>query len=415
MDIGDDGRDALHYAIAQHCCLDMVKYLVARGYRVHSKLAYDYDYDYDYDHPNSGSFPALYDCIIGLDPRSHSSMLGDAFISQSNDRLAIVDFLLEQGAGTENVREHYTLLESALMSSTRFTRFYHHHMGMALKKYDHDTIEIFKRFLFAGAPLYGDSERILPPRYRSVLTSLIVCDADDTLIFQVIDASSDDDIHFAEPNLLLAAIGSGRVDIVRRLLDRGAQVRHPDYAAEAAPSFLVTRGLAKSVTYYELNYLRDCAAPLAIACRTEDLPIDFIEELIKRGAEINPPMACCRKLAALHVAALTGKLNVASLLLKYGADVNVGFIAVEGRCKYWDDWDDSDDSDDLHGIAREVRTRIYTPLDFAVMEGRLDMVYLLRGLGGKSRVPGKTGVDSAIALARKWNYYAIADFLCTGV
>ncbi|KAI1119760.1 hypothetical protein F5Y10DRAFT_291014 [Nemania abortiva] len=332
--IGDLGRDALHYAIFYSCCLDMIKFLMARGYRVHSKLAYDYGYCLDHLSAEETRFPSYY-------PRS--SMLGDALTSYSNDRLAIINLLLDEGAETTGVNGHHTLLE--LVFARAFSA------GNRI-----DTIEIFKKLFYANAPVNRPPQQVPS---RSILTSLIGFDADDSLIFQVIDATRDIDECIGGYVPLLAAIAKGRLAIAKRLLDRGAKVNNVAYVGRSTP--------------------------LAIACGATDIPLGFIEDLIKRGADINPQVVRQNSRTPLHAAAETGKLNVAALLLKHGADVNVA-------CKFSEDF-------------------YYTPLDIATMEGKLDMVHLLRSLGGKSWDQGMTGFDGAIAHARIGGYYAIAEFL----
>ncbi|KAI0412454.1 hypothetical protein F5X98DRAFT_391945 [Xylaria grammica] len=336
--IGDDGRDALHYAIFHNCGLDMIKFLIARGYRVHSKLAYDYDYQ-------SLNSPSVVD-TGGPYPHYRSSMLGDALISYADDRLAIVNFLLEEGASTENVREHYTLLESVFFRNS------------SCRKYRDDTVEIFKKLFYANAPVNGPRQQA---SHHSLLTSLMYSNADDALISQVIDATQDIDEYVAGYTPLLAALYTNRLPIAKQLLDRGAKVDNDAYTGHSTP--------------------------LEVACHMQDVPIEFIEDLIRLGADINPRMTCRGSRTPLHAAAGAGKLNVAALLLKRGADININ-------------------------VGYEFDGRLYiTPLDYAAMNGRLDMTHLLRGLGGKSGLPGKTGVDGAISLARQKGYYAVAEFL----
>ncbi|KAI0550584.1 hypothetical protein F4679DRAFT_583258 [Xylaria curta] len=334
--IGDNGRDALHYAIFHNCCLDMVKFLIARGYQVHSKFAYDYGY-------HSLNLPLATE-IEGPSSPCRSSMLGDALSSFANDRVAIVNFLLENGANTENTREHYTLLESVCFRDP------------GCPEYRDETVKIFKTLFYHNASVNRPLHQA--PRV-SLLSSLLYYEANDSLIFQVIDATRDIDEHVEGYTPLLTAITVGRLAIAKRLLDRGAKVDHPIYT--------------------------DYRSPLSIACEraSEDIPMEFIKDLLRRGAAINPPKA-----AALHFAASAGKLNIAALLLKHGADVNASHSIF----------------DDLY---------VLTPLDSAAMQGRLDMVHLLRGMGGKSGFQGKTGVDGAISHARYSGHYAVAEFLCS--
>ncbi|KAJ2987545.1 hypothetical protein NUW58_g4447 [Xylaria curta] len=301
--IGDDGRDALHYAIFHNCCLDMIKFLIARGYRVHSKFAYDYGYNSS--NPTSAAETR--------EPGSlcRSSMLADALISYADDRLAIVNFLLEEGVDIGNAREHYTLLESVFIRNS------------LCWQYRADTVKIFKKLLDANAPVNGPSRRI--PRL-SLLTSLMYSYVDDSLICEVIKHTRDVDECVEECTPLMAAISTSRLAIAKQLLDRCANVNNAVFSCSQTP--------------------------LQVACQRGDVPIDFIEDLIKRGADISSPTTNQYSWTALHAAASTGKLNVAALLLKHGAHVNVEY---------------------------EFRHGAYvTPLDSAAMAGKLDMVHLLR-------------------------------------
>ncbi|KAI0440078.1 hypothetical protein F4803DRAFT_528911 [Xylaria telfairii] len=355
--IGDDGRDALHYAIFHNCCLDMVMFLVARGYCVHSKLAYDYDHLF-----LSSSLSITQ--TRRLHPPSRSTMLGDAFASQSDDRVAIVNFLLEQGSKTETVRKHHTLLESVFSPPMPPAP----HLSVldapvpifdkwnGIFKYKKDTIAIFEKFFCADIPVNGPPQRVPP---LSVLTSLIRNHADDALIFQVIDVTRNIDEYIAGSTPLLGALLFDRLAVAKRLLDRGAKVNHPAYAGDVTP--------------------------LVAACRSKNIPIEFVEDMIKLGANINPP--CGDNMPPLHTAVSVGKLNVTALLLKHGADLN-------WAC-HW------------------IMNTYATPLDVAAIGGRLDIIHLLRSLGGESWVPGTTGVDGAIVHARKWGHHAVAEFLCS--
>ncbi|KAF2967376.1 hypothetical protein GQX73_g6210 [Xylaria multiplex] len=298
------------------------KFLVSRGYHIHSKLAYDYDC-----HSPS---PSLTTTTGGPHSLSRSSMLGDALASYSFDRLAIVDYLLEQGASTENVREHFHLLESVFIipdesQPWRWSR------GAGVDERDRDTIKLFKKFFYADHLGNG------PPRGElssSVLMRLLHYQADDSLIFQVIDVTRDINEGAMGSTPLMKAIGTRRLAIAKHLLDRGAKVNHPPYLGD---------------------------------------PKEYL---------LSP--------TALHIAAGHGRLNVVALLLKYGANINANYHCAGGK-------------------------PYTTPLDYAAMCGRLDIVHLLRGLGAKSYFQGRTGVDGAISHARECGYYAIAEFLLSEV
>ncbi|KAI0966393.1 hypothetical protein F4678DRAFT_466461 [Xylaria arbuscula] len=208
---GDDGRDALHYAISHNCCLDMVKFLIARDYQVHSKFAYDYGYH----SPNL----SLATEIEGPASPCRSSMLGDALISFADDRVAIVNFLLDNEVNTESTRDNYSLLEDVDESVDGYTP-------------------------------------------------------------------------------LLTALTTGRLAIAERLLDKRAKVDNPVYSGYRSPLEIACDGASQ-----------------------QGIPLEFIENLIRRGAAID---------TALHTVASAGNMNLAALLLRHGADVNVGRKELSG-------------------------------------------------------------------------------------
>ncbi|KAJ8133322.1 hypothetical protein O1611_g290 [Lasiodiplodia mahajangana] len=161
------GRDALHYAISRGCCFGMVQYLVDRGYGVHSELvAY---------HPIKAEEMRLPAC-------SRVSMLGDALIGLSEDKLEIVDFLIKRHANTENVHEHFTLLESTLLYGR---------IGHWTEQTVSCSLKIFNKLFSAGASVHRSPHRVFPLPYGSILSGLIESNADDLLIHRVIDAIKD--------------------------------------------------------------------------------------------------------------------------------------------------------------------------------------------------------------------------------
>ncbi|KAJ8133323.1 hypothetical protein O1611_g291 [Lasiodiplodia mahajangana] len=178
--------------------------------------------------------------------------------------------------------------------------------------------------------------------------------------------------HFPYP--LCEAIRYGRWPIAAKLLERGANADHP------VEEF--------------------CVTPLVAACMSVYTPIEFIVFLIERGARIDeipdrtcipPYLAPCKGTddfgwyTPLSCAASSGNLNVASLLLGKGANVNA--------------------------TCRSYGRNEWTALDAAASKGRLDMVQLLLGMGGLSADRGTTGVDGAIRAATEEGHYGVAEFL----
>ncbi|KAI1127056.1 ankyrin repeat-containing domain protein [Nemania abortiva] len=329
----------------------MVKYLVARGYGVHSRL---------------GAYSPCYAKMRKQSHCSRVSMLGDALIALSEDKLKIVAFLIKHGADTENVHEHFTLLESALLPRD---------IGRTNKHTYRSSVKIFDKLFSVGASVDRSPRRGLPLPYGSILSRLIEYHADDSLICRVIDVTKDVNEGGNLPNALCEAIRQGRWSIAEKLLERGATPDHP--------------------------VDRLCRPPLESACMSASVPIEFIVSLIQRGARIDTipdhtgvlsydtPFKGRTGISSWYTplsgAASSGKLNVASLLLQYGADVNA--------------------------FRRSDRASERTALDVAASNGRLDMVQLLRDMGGLSADRGITGVDGAIRYATEMGHYGVAEFL----
>ncbi|KAI1173364.1 hypothetical protein F4777DRAFT_558227 [Nemania sp. FL0916] len=361
--VGCQGRDALHYAIAKNCGLDMVKFLIARGYNVHSKPAYTYDHDF--------VGPSLEPYPQRSNPSSLPTMLDDALNSSSQDRLAIAEFLLEKSAEIRHLDEKHSSLWYLFSHRKPSSYPYIFEKNEFAKSYDRDSLKLFKEIFFTPGSANRTPRQVFNRGIMPAVGSLVLCEADDTLIFQVIDHVGDVNENGAGTEQLQAALENGRLAIADRLLTRGVHVDNLD-----GPR------------------LFDHQWPFSAAhnnSRNRYIPVEFLERLIKLGADMNSPRMFHHReaMTGLHAAAGAGMLNVASLLLKYGANVNALTI---NECKT-DIWNTG------------------TPLDAAAARGRLDMVHLLRGAGGRSRSPGETGVEGARRRATKWGYHAIAEFL----
>ncbi|KAK8050905.1 hypothetical protein PG993_002290 [Apiospora rasikravindrae] len=138
---------------------------------------------------------------------------------------------------------------------------------------------------------------------------------------------------------------------------------------------------------------RDWQGLLIYACSGQTCPLWFIRYLLEHGADEG--RVKYNVSTALHLAAGYGNMRMASLLMEYGSDFNVVWKP-EGRpMPSQDDILHSDDIYLLTGLQPE-----WTPLDSASVMGRLDMVKFLLHAGGRSGVPGHTGFDGALNLAR---------------
>ncbi|KAK8059165.1 hypothetical protein PG996_009095 [Apiospora saccharicola] len=131
---------------------------------------------------------------------------------------------------------------------------------------------------------------------------------------------------------------------------------------------------------------------LWLACQVPACPLWFIRYLLRRDINIEGSYQGNGR-TALHYAAENGNLALSTLLMAYGANVN-GI------------WNYNDLHCAEHGIygcrTYHATRRSYTPLDLASATGRLDVVKLLLDCGGRSALPGVTGFDGALDLARKW-------------
>lgn len=340
---GDDERDPLHFAIFQGCCLDMCKYLVDRGYKVHCN-------------PSNST-----------GTKTPSTMLQDA-IEHTHSRYKenseeVVNFLLAHGASIGFPDESESLLDAIFGRYRKFRIRPKIHDGFPpWRPIWKRLLCIFEKLIDLGA--FDDTYSKRGSSWdESILELLIrVKQTSDTLIFRVIEATTDVDQHAP----LAAAFHHNREAVAERLPSRGAKVNHPRKFG-----FLSVFGEA-------------CGSSCSEA---------MIERLIELGAEVNdPPGSKPDNMSPLQQAASKGRINVVCLLIKHGAEIN----AV---------WECLNASGAMHR---------YTALDLAAEHGRLDMVQLLRDAGGRSAIPGTTGVEGAITRAEEKGCYSVADFLRSG-
>ncbi|KAI1387243.1 ankyrin [Hypoxylon trugodes] len=144
----------------------------------------------------------------------------------------------------------------------------------------------------------------------------------------------------------------------------------------------------------------------------------LVDQLINMGANINQPAHRGCGQAALQAAFLDGlaDMEFIQFLLERGADVNVvgrtdldEFITVLGQAAAYGD---------LELAFLLVRYGAdpnicgdYCALDYAADGGGLDMVHFLLNVGGLSYIRGRTGYDGAIRLAKESRHFAIADLI----
>jgi ankyrin repeat protein len=324
-------RDSLHFAISQKCCVDMCKFLITRGYEVQR-------------HPM--------DELV-----CPSTMLRDAveiFVGDPGKSTKVIDFLIENGASLEDPPEGLTLF-GTILNRDRILDW------NPLEPADE---HLFRRLIALGAPVD------VPPgkhgTQQSVLCRLIEMGVDDDLIFYVINNSEDID---QQGDPLAMALLHGRTAVAESLLSRGAKVNQPPRIG--------FHGILQSA----------CSQ---VWCRRTHKYLSpnvrLIEQIINLGADINGSTELAiGGSAPLHHAAYDGMIEVACLLMMYGANVNARGRGPGGKAM--------------------------RPLDYAARYGRLDMVHLLRGAGAISAHPGETGVDGAVRCAEERRHYSISDYL----
>lgn len=156
---------------------------------------------------------------------------------------------------------------------------------------------------------------------------------------------------------LAYAAATGSIQVVRELLDRGAEI-NPNIPDEGQSVLQAAAGL----------YTANTA---------------MVQLLLERGADVNAP----GRLMALQAATEHGHFQIALLLLEAGADVNAQ--ALEGY----------------------RRPHIKTALETAAYRGRLDILHLLLKAGADMHLPITKRYVRAAALARSWGHNVIANTL----
>lgn len=176
---------------------------------------------------------------------------------------------------------------------------------------------------------------------------------------------------------LQAAAHECSVDIVKLLLQAGSDVNAPAKGKRGYTALQASCGLQPDFLEGQKRKLR------------------IIRLLLAHGADVNAAPAPIQGRTALQVAAASGDLIVAKLLLFHNptADVNAPPCA---RVYFESDY---------------TKPRLGTALDRAAGNGRIDMVKLLLNCNALSHYRGKTGYDGAINEARKKGHLAVADLI----
>lgn len=323
----EDDMDLLQLSIRAQCSLKVVEFLLSKGLRVHSRAA----------------------------AQSGNTMLHDALLSKSSDRVQIVKLLLREGADYKYYGEGLTFLEASLweLKTTIHER--------------RDSLELFTYLFEMGSPLRVWTRQRIQP---ALLRRLMDTNADDELILRVLDAGAElntiESISYplesATKTPLEAAICEHRERLAQEFIRRGADVH------------ALTNGIWAGQT------------ALQSACQAKS-SLQFIRYLVEeQGANVNESPGRVEGFTALQHAAFQGTLSVAEFLLAHGSDIN----ALSGKFK------------------RPWKLPRFRALDFAAHGGRLDMVEFLLKAGGRSVTAGLGG---AMQLAKENGHFAIFSVL----
>ncbi|KAF7533593.1 hypothetical protein G7054_g6946 [Neopestalotiopsis clavispora] len=388
-DAESDGLNLIHTAVQHRCDLDLVRFFVARGVKVHST------------------------------PCNGTTMLHDAL--EAGCSPDVIDLLLQQGANIQDRSfDGVSILQPVL-----FPRLIWYRRSTTI------TAANCKTLIEAGASIVPQrqdrearSDEIKSP--SRLLAALIQLPGiEDYLILRLLE--SPDLINLCyDPECIIredaispmqAAIESERLNLAKKLLDRGGDEQ---YASRFLPTAL------QSVT------------GLCIKSPENGSALDFMRYLINAGACINSLGAS--GLSPLHHAAKEGSLNVASMLLENRADPNIPIRRVS--IGFWDR-DLTNDPDHTSTSEWSFRYRhpskgeftgdegifydeeccpmfvphTYGPLlapqalDLAAFNGRLDMVKLLLHAGAISGRTSTTRYDGAFDSAQFNGHHAIVRLL----
>jgi len=178
------------------------------------------------------------------------------------------------------------------------------------------------------------------------------------------------------------------VRLVRRLLDAGASInprreecyRTPLQAAALVGNMDLVNELVRRGAYINPPAPGPHSDPVLVcACRSEEAKLDLIQYLIENDADVNAVSPKLQR-TALEVASRYGRVDVLTTLLDAGAR-----------------WNRSGQK--------------MSALDIAARWGHIEAVHLLVKIGVTSAKPGKTGYDYAIELADKGDHWTVAEVI----
>ncbi|KAK8092358.1 ankyrin repeat domain protein [Apiospora kogelbergensis] len=288
------------------------------------------------------------------------TMLHYALRSRAEGRQEIVALLLREGADPAS-GDPGLLLEAPLLQYS------------AGPRQQKDNLELYRLMLRNGASWPVNPDRC----HTNLLTLLIENNAADQLIFEALDHGRCDlNLQGTRDNTtpLVACIQKNRTELAREFLRRGAKVDTRDSHWTA----------------------------LHAACST-GAPLAFIESLLDHGAQVDARWDP-HSITPLHHAASSGFLNITSLLITRGAEINSSVIFDHTNEK------GSNDLGYLNGSDVYIQGRRYTALDLAAGEGHFHVVQMLYDLGARSAYTRITSIDGAVQLARDMEHIGILKF-----
>ncbi|KAK8032621.1 ankyrin repeat-containing protein [Apiospora arundinis] len=356
FDSGLCGCNTLHAVLRSgYCNFETVSYMIRCGVRVHS-------------------IPCPSGSKLG-----DTTMLHDFLHNAYVDRWKIFEILLENGAdiyATTSTGE--STLEASLRSPYDQNPFWKDRNKEGFR----ESMDIFWKIFQLMGSIYVSS---LEFTSGSLLSSLISAGESDENICAGLDAIIDINNYnvSSKGSLLMQAILYRRYPLAMQLVERGADVNLQMNSFPSLPHTL-------SPTYNTALHVV-CDSQLSESSGT-----NLVRFLLEKGADVNAPPTK-RGMTALQYASSAGNMDIATMLLGHGADVNAKLGTHCGQ--------------HLRKDGTLTHRNKDQAVDFAASSGHLDLVDLLVKAGGLSGIPGKTGLDGAMVAAKANGHIAIVEYL----
>lgn len=311
----------------------------------------------------------------------------DATLKRYGERHEILEFLSQKIEGLQSyIQENVSSLLLSFLKNMRGHRL----CVNTMKHWENDCAAMVtvKWFLDLGATLKGP---VLAKLVRHANDSFMLA-----MIHRVADLNT-----LGYSQALQWSIYLERLNLAVALIERGAQGNGPPASSGGHPSSALQLACEAGAPLWFIRFVvdqgADVNAPLTSNKRPTALQaachngaqLSYIKFLLEKGADVNAPPAPEGGFTALQYAARNGLMNIVTLLLGHGADVN----ALSGYCL---------------GNACYSFTRA---IDLAAKHSRLDMVHFLIAAGGRSCQPGSTGFEGAIKTATRERNFAVGCLL----